>query len=186
MLFDQSDAESRVRKILEPLPRTDPVAAALRIELSLVHGRIEEAFALLEEAPQAHPQLARLRGRAALLRNDHAAAIRHFRSALSDVPFDRVSNSELGKALMLAGDRKAAEGYLARARRLDDVYNLINRISRPNRENQPPDLTRLGTACEDAGLRQEATGWYALAIAREPLDPLAQQGLYRLRNEANP
>ena len=181
LLFDQPDAESRVLGILEPFSDDDPQAAALRVELSLVHGRLEEAIALLKNAPEGCPQLARLRGRAALMRNDHAAAIRHFQESLGDAPFDRVSISELGKALVLAGDRPTAEGYLARARRLDDVYNLINRVSRPNRENQPPDLTRLGKACEAAGLIEEAEGWYSLAIAREPLDAVAQQALAGLR-----
>jgi tetratricopeptide (TPR) repeat protein len=183
LLFDQSDAESRVRAILEPLACDDPEAAALRVELCLVHGRIDEASALLDRAPEGSPRLARLRGRAALTRNDHRAAIRYFKEALGDAPFDRVSISELGKALVVAGDRAAAEGYVARARRLDDVYSLINRVSRPNRENEPPDLTRLGKACEAAGLREEATGWYALAIAREPLDSVAQQALSGLRRE---
>jgi tetratricopeptide (TPR) repeat protein len=183
LLFDQPDMEDRVLKILEPLPEGDPDAAALRVELNLVHGRIEAAIALLENAPHGHPRLARLRGRVALLRRDHAAAIRHFREALTGEPFDRVAMAELGKALVLAGDRPAAQEYQTRARRLDDVYSLINRVSRPDRENQPFDLARLGAACEAAGLREEEQGWYRLAIAREPLDAKAQQGLRRLRDE---
>ena len=43
LLFDHPDAEQRVLAILEPLPCDDPEAAALRVELNLVHGRIEEA-----------------------------------------------------------------------------------------------------------------------------------------------
>ena len=136
---------------------------------------------LLDDAPLGNPHLARLRGRAALARSDHRAAVRHFQEALGGAPYDRTSIAELGKALILAGDHRAAERYLARARRLDDVYNLINRVSRPNRENQPPDLTRLGKACEAAGLREEAMGWYSLAIAREPLDAVAQQALAGMR-----
>jgi tetratricopeptide (TPR) repeat protein len=181
LLFDQPDAESRVQAILEPLPCDDPEATALRVELFLAHGRLDEADALLEKTKQGGAQLARLRGRAALLRHDHGAAIRHFREALGDAPYDRVSISELGKALVLAGDRAGAERYLLRARRLDDVYNLINRVSRPERENGLTDLTRLGKACEAAGLLEEAEGWYRLAIAREPLDGVAQRGLAGVR-----
>jgi hypothetical protein len=70
---------------------------------------------------------------------------------------------------------------LTRARHLDEVYNLINRIKAPGSENQPPDLTRLGRACEAAGLVDEARGWFMLAIGRDPLDAQAQQALNRLR-----
>jgi hypothetical protein len=86
LLFDQPDAESRVQGILEPLAADDPEAAALRIEMSLVHGRLDEANALLEKGGQRCPHLARLRGRAALLRNDYHAAIRHFRDCLAMPP----------------------------------------------------------------------------------------------------
>jgi predicted Zn-dependent protease len=184
LLLDQPDKEGKVLEILAPMARDDPDAAALRVELNLVHGRVEAAIAGLEEAPRGHPRLARLRGRVALLRADHAAAIRHFREALTGEPYDRVAIAELGKALVLAGDRRAAQEYQMKARRLDDVYSLINRVSRPDRENQVFDLTRLGKACEAAGLRLEAQGWYGLAIAREPLDAEAQQGLRRLGDGA--
>ena len=77
-----------------------------------------------------------------------------------------------------------AEPYLARAKRLDDVYNLINRVRKPNQENRVTDLTQLGQACEAASLVDEAHGWYSLAITRDPLDSDAQRGFYRLRNDA--
>ncbi len=182
LLFDHPEEEERVLTTLAALPRDDPDAAALRIELNLVHGRIDAAIASLEQAPSGHPRLARLRGRVALLRNEPAAAIRHFREALSGQPYDRAVIAELGKSLILTGNRPAAQEYQTRARRLDDVYSLINRVNRPDRENQPFDLTRLGQACEAAELREEARGWYQLAIAREPLDAQAQQGLRRLRD----
>jgi tetratricopeptide (TPR) repeat protein len=118
------------------------------------------------------------------LRGDHSAAIRHFEAALTEIPYDRVSFTELGKALLLSGEKSTAEAYLARAKRLDDVYNLINRVSRPNQENQAPDLTQLGRTCEAAGLTDESRGWYMLAIAREPLNAEAQQALRRLQDRA--
>ena len=106
------------------------------------------------------------------MRGDHRAGIAYFRNALSDEPYDRVSLSELGKSLLLAGDKSAAQGYLDRARRLDDVYNLINRVRQAGQENQANDLTHIGSACEAAGLFDEARGWYLLAIGRDPLDAL--------------
>jgi tetratricopeptide (TPR) repeat protein len=182
LLLDAPEMESRVERTLEPLPPSDPEATALRIELKLNHGRIDEAMAMLRNAPEGHPRLARIRGQVALIRGDSAAAIRHFQDALSEEPYDRVSLSELGKALLLKGEKAAALGYLSRVRRLDEVYNLINRVSKPNSENQAPDLTQLGLACEAAGLRDEARGWYMLAISRHPLNSEAQRALHRLRD----
>ncbi len=184
LLVDAPDMESRVERTLEPLPDTDLEATALRIDLRLNHGRIDEAMAMLEAAPTGNAGLARLRGRAALMRGDRAAAIRHFTDALSEEPYDRVSLSELGKVLLIAGDKSAAEGYLTRARLLDDVYKLIVRVRQPSKENQAPDLTQLGRTCEAAGLHDEARGWYLLAIGRDPLDSVAQQALRRLREAA--
>ncbi len=181
LLIDHPGEEARVERVLEPLPEDDPEAQALRVELKLNHGRVDEALAMLAASAARHPHLARLRGRVALMRGDASSAIGHFRDALSDEPYDRVSNAELGKALVLQGDRPAAERYLTRARQLDEVYNLINRIKKPGSENQAPDLSRLGRACEAAGLLDEARGWYLLAIGRDPLDAEAQQALHRLR-----
>jgi tetratricopeptide (TPR) repeat protein len=180
LLVDAPEMESRVERTLEPLSHTDLEATALRIELRPNHGRIEEAMAMLKDAPAGHPELARLRGRVALMRGDHPAAIHHFQEALSNEPYDRVSLADLGKALLLSGDKTRAQAYLARARRLDDVYNLINQVRKPSEENQAPDLTLLGRTCEAAGLLDEARGWYLLAIGRDPLDAESQQALRRL------
>ena len=112
LLVDAPEVESRVERTLEPLPGSDADASALRVELKINHGHIDEAITLLERAPADHPHFARLRGRVALMRGDHAAAIRHFQNALSEEPYDRVSLSELGKVLLLKGDMSAAEGDL--------------------------------------------------------------------------
>jgi tetratricopeptide (TPR) repeat protein len=173
--------ESRVEEILQPLSAADPEAAAIRIEMKLNQGRIDEAVALLKDASGADPHLARLRGRLALLKGDVPAAIRFFQEALSEAPFDRVSLSELGKALLIKGDKAAAKEYMDRVKRLDDVYKLVNRISKPDQESQTPDLLELGKACQSAGLLDEARGWFTLAISRNPLDAEAQQALARLR-----
>ena len=180
LFVDIPDLESQFELAIAPLAAADAEATALRIRLKLNRGRIDEATALLDQAPAGHPKLARLRGQVAIMRGDHKAAIRHFQEALSDEPYDRVSLTELGKALLLTGEKTAAEGYLTRARRLDDVYNLINLVRDPGHENQGRDLARLGRACEAAGLNDEARGWYLLAIGHDPLDSESQQALRRL------
>jgi tetratricopeptide (TPR) repeat protein len=181
LLIDQPGERERVEWALEPLPADDPEAQALRVELRLNNGEVEEAVKLLDRETARNPALERLRGRVAMMRGDAVGAIRHFQAAIGDQPYDRVSNSELGKALLLRGDREGAARYLARAKQLDEVYNLINRTSKVERESQPADILHLARACEAAGLVDEARGWYTLAIARNPLDPEAQQALHRLR-----
>jgi tetratricopeptide (TPR) repeat protein len=181
LLLGQPGQEGRVEEVLEPLPPDDPDVLALRIEKELNRGRIDEATRMIAGTQADDPRLARLRARIALRRGERAAAVGYFRQALSDEPYDRVSNSELGKALLLQGSPAEAESYLDRARHLDEVYNLVTRIAKPQKDPQPPDLIRLARACESAGLIDEARGWYQLAIGQNPLDPEAQQGLRRLR-----
>jgi tetratricopeptide (TPR) repeat protein len=180
-LFNSPGMESRVEHILEPLPAADPEVAAVRIEMKLNQGKIDQALAMLKDTSGNDPHLARLRGRVALLAHDVPTAVHFFEEALSEEPFDRVSLSELGKALLLKGDKAGARQYMDRVKRLDEVYKLLNSVSKPERENQAPDLLALGKACEAAGLGDEARGWYTLAISRDPLDAEAQRALSRMR-----
>jgi tetratricopeptide (TPR) repeat protein len=179
-LLDQPGQADRVARLLDALPASDPDALALRVGLALHQGRLDEAEALLARGPDGHPGLARFRGRLALLRNDPKAAAAQFRLALSAEPYDRVSVFDLGQALALQGDEQAARPFLDRARRLNELYNLVVRVRSPDREDRPPDLTKIAAACEAAGLTEEARHWYALAVSRDPLDRAAQQGLFRL------
>jgi tetratricopeptide (TPR) repeat protein len=180
LLLERPDVESYIERILEPLQDSDPDALALRINLAFNLGRFDEAEAMLGRAPTDHPRIARIRGEMALRHHDLDSAIKHFRQALSSEPYDRVSPMQLAQALQLKGERAAADAYLDRVKRLNRVYNLIVRVRSPKRENQISDLAELGNACEDAGLNDEARGWYALAITMNPLDSDAQQALHRL------
>jgi tetratricopeptide (TPR) repeat protein len=181
LVLERPDVESYITRILEPLPTTDPDALALRINLAFNLGRIDEAEKLLIRAPIDHPRIARIRGEIALRRHDLDAAISHFREALSAEPYDRVSPMQLAQALKLKGDTPAAEAILERVQRLNRVYNLIIRVKSSKRENELTDLAQIGSAFEDAGLNDEARGWYTLAITSNPLDAEAQRGLRRLR-----
>ena len=180
LLLERPEVESYIERILRPLPGNDPDATALRINLAFNLGHYHEAETLLASAPTNHPRIARIRGEMALRRHDLDGAIQHFREALSGEPYDRVSPMQLAQALRLQGDEAPAKIYLDRVKRLNRLYNLIIRIRSPKRENQVTDLTELGTACEEAGLLEEARGWYTLAITINPLDPTAQQALSRL------
>ena len=91
LLVKSPGAEARLEQILEPLPRSDPEAAALLIESRFEHGRFDEAMAMLQDTPADHPKLARIRGRVSLMRGDVAAAIRYFQDALTEEPYDRVA-----------------------------------------------------------------------------------------------
>jgi tetratricopeptide (TPR) repeat protein len=179
-LLDQPDQETNVLQLLDALPKADPDALALRVSLALHLGRLDEARSLLEQAPPNHSALAKFRGRLAMIRHDPTAAVEHFRRALSDEPYDRVSNAELARALILDNKAEEAEVYATRARRLDEVYKLVIRIRSADQESMALDLTSLGSACALADLTEEARHWYALAVSRDPLDSRAQQGLYRL------
>ena len=179
-LLNSTGMQNRLEETLEPLPLSDPLAAALRIELKFNQGRVEEAESLLN-ASGDHPRLARLRGRVASRRHDYKAAIRYDQDALTTEPYDRVSFTELGQMLVLVGDSSTAEKYLAKAKRLNDLYNLINGVRQADRENRSSDLTEFGRTCEAAGLIDEASGWYQSAIRHDPLDAEAQQALRRLR-----
>jgi tetratricopeptide (TPR) repeat protein len=179
-LHDQAGQGERVLRILDALSATDADALAIRVSLAIHEGRIDDARSLLETGPVDHPGLARFRGRLAMLANEPTVAVEHFRRALSSEPYDRVALFDLGQALSLAGNKDEADLLLERAKRLNELYNLVVRVRSPDQANVPPDLIRLASACEASGLTEEARHWYLLAISRDPLDPKAQQGLFRI------
>jgi tetratricopeptide (TPR) repeat protein len=179
LLLERPEVESYIQRILEPLPDTDPDALAIRINLAFNLGRFAEAESMLAKAPSNHPRISRMRGEMALRRHDLDAAIGYFREALSAEPYDRVSPMQLALALQLKGDKAEADVYLNRVKRLNRIYNTINHMRSPKREDHFTDLAELGKVFEEAGLDEEAKAWYSLAIATDPLDGEAQEGLYR-------
>ena len=185
LLISQPGQENKAEQLLAPLPDEDPEALALRVELKLNQARSEEAVAMLSRTSIKTPPLSRIRGRISLMKGDFEAASQHFQDALTDEPYDRISIAELGKALLLKGDQARAKPYLDRAKQLDEVYRLVNQISKSDQPNQALDLNRLGKACEGAGLVSEARGWFLLSIGLNPLDSVAQRALNRLEGNPN-
>jgi tetratricopeptide (TPR) repeat protein len=177
------EVDAYISRILKPLRDDDPDALALRISFAFICGRYPEAEALLARAPDGHPRISRIRGELALRKHKTDEAIRYFQDALSGEPYDRASPMHLAQALKLRGDEKAAQAYLDRVQRLNRVYNLLIRVRSPSQQNQVSDLAELGTACREAGLNEEARGWYKLAITMNPLDSEAQRALGRLGPE---
>jgi len=185
LILARPDVESYIERILEPLPDSDLDALALRITLEFNLGRIDEAEKLLAKAGNAsHPRIARLLGEIALRRRDLDLAIDYFKQAQTAEPYDRISRMQLAQAYQLMGDKASADAILDRLEPLNRLYNLIIRVKSPKGENQVSDLAELGNACSDAGLCEEAEGWYRLAVSIDPLESNAQKGLHRLKHGA--
>jgi tetratricopeptide (TPR) repeat protein len=180
LVLERPEVDDYINRILEPLPQSDTDALALKIDRAFKRGRFAEAESLLAAAPPDHARIARLRGEMALRRHDLDAAIRSFEQALGNEPYDRVAPMRLALALQLKGDKRAADIYLERLKRLNRVYTLITASHSNQSRQKTSDLAELGEACEHAGLNDEARGWYMLAITARPLDPFAQAGLYRV------
>ncbi len=175
---DETDA------VLAPLPATDPDARAIRVRLALDRGDERLAESLLAVGADDHPELARLRGRLALVRRDGPAAVQHFRAANAAEPDDRDGLAGLGQALTMVGDTASAAPYLAVARDLDALGALIQRVKAGS---GPPDSKRLydlGVACQKARRLPEARAWFQLVVDLDPLDSDAQKALYRLKDRS--
>ncbi len=168
------------RAILEPLPDDDPDARALRARLALDLGDPEAAAESVAEGPEEHAELARLRGQLALARRDADEAVRQFRIAHRLEPDTRASASDLGRALVLAGQSEAARPYLETAKSLDTLATLLLRAEKLTGPEDRQMLFDLGAICRAVGRRPEARSWYLLALERDPLDREAQQALHDL------
>lgn len=169
----------RARELLRPLADDDPDALALRAQLALDRGDQEEASRLLAGSSRSHAGLARLRGLLALARRDAPAAVRELCLAYRLEPDDRQTIVSLGTALTLLGDRDAARAVQDAVGRLRTYDAIVSRLASPEAAG-PVLFGQIGTAAEAIGRRSEARAWYQLAIARDPLQAEAQQGLFRL------
>jgi tetratricopeptide (TPR) repeat protein len=169
----------RAREVLAPLGDNDPDALTLRARIALDRGEPEEAARLLAGPSASHAGLSRLRGLLALSRRDARAAARELVRAYRMEPDDRQTIVSLGVALTLLGDLEAARRFQAAVERRRAYDAIASRLDSPDAAG-PALFQRLGAAAEAIGRRAEARAWYGLAIARDPLQSEAQQGLFRL------
>ena len=176
--LDQADSTLRV------LPETDPDARAARARVALDRGELARVEVLLgtDTPGEVHPALARLRGRLALVRGDARSAIGHFRAALKAAPEDRDSQFGLGQALRLAGEPEAARPYAEAAGAHDRLEWLVQGARPPDRRSNPALLQSIAAACLALGRRDEARGWYQLALRHDPSNAALQQAVSRLES----
>jgi tetratricopeptide (TPR) repeat protein len=179
-------SRDEAERLLEPMPNVDPEARALRAQLALDAGDLERVERLLAGGPADHARLAQLRGQLALKAGDGAAAVRHFQAAYAVKPDDCVTLSGLERALRQTGQDKAAGPLLVRIRDYSAMPALVDRLLAAQAATDADLQRRLGSVCEAIGRRSEARAWYRLATTNNPLDPEAQQALFRLRPAAPP
>lgn len=170
--FDEAE------RVLAPLPETDLDARAVRVELAMEQGQVEEARELAGAVQDDHPRLNILRGQLALHGSKAEEAARCFRAALRVEPDNRDALRGLGLALQRLGSPEA-ERFLQFAARQDVLRRMIQ-DSVTTIKTDPKLFLKLGGACEAIGRADEARAWYQLAIRRDPLDVEAQQALVRL------
>jgi tetratricopeptide (TPR) repeat protein len=116
----------------------------------------------------------------ALSRNDADAAVRHFRAALKSAPDDRDTRFGLAQALRLAGQHEAARPHAEYARASDRLLWLVQRARPANRRQDPATLGAIAEACLALGRRDEARGWYRLAVSLAPDDLKLRTALFKL------
>jgi tetratricopeptide (TPR) repeat protein len=168
----------RAEEIIGPLPDSDPDARAIRAQLALDRHDPAVAEALIREGPADHPRLNALRGRMVLQRGEPARAAEYFGSALAREPGDRDAAQGLGIALQALRDPRASE-YLRIAALHDQAKRIIVECGQSPRIDVKV-LPRLGEICESLGRSEQARVWYRVAIAWNPEDSQAHQGLTRL------
>ena len=119
-------------EVLTVVPESAPDALAVRACIALDRGDDRAAEAILAEGPADHPELARLRGRFALVHHDAPAAVRYFpRRAYSALPDDRDTVFGLGSALAMVGDHAAAAPYLRDSKAYDTLGGALDLRGEP-------------------------------------------------------
>jgi len=177
-LYDEAD------RTLSELPEDDKEALLVRIMLDMDRHQEEHAEELLARGRADDPELARIRGRNALARRDGPDAVRWYRIAYDHDPGDRDTLFGLINALELCGDDADAVPLRRAARNLETFNTLMQRVSAPGGRNDVGLMKEMGSICTSLGFIPEARSWYKVAIARDPLDAVSQQALYRLNERA--
>jgi tetratricopeptide (TPR) repeat protein len=175
-----------VEVVLNCLPPFDPEVRAIRARIAETRGDGAEIERLTSDHPEEHPVLARMRASLDLSRRDLAAARKHLRAALAADPHNRSVLFQLGDTLTRSGDVEEGRRYVAAARAHDYLYDLFERLTEPGGRNDAGLLGQIAKTSLDLGLRDEARGWYLLALELDPSNQEIQKGVYRLEHEKAP
>jgi tetratricopeptide (TPR) repeat protein len=174
--------------VLSVLPDSDPDARAVRARMAIDRGDDEATEKLLADGPVDHPVLARLRGQLAYIRKDWKEAVHHLRLSYAAEPDNRNTLFMLGSSLRELGDVEGSKRYLEAAANQDRLNGLFQIAATFKTQRikfvKPEVLHELAVACEAANLIPEARAWYHLALGVDPVDRVAQQGLFRLNQQA--
>jgi Flp pilus assembly protein TadD len=170
--LDQAEAT------LLPLPESDADARAMRAEIAISRGNVEQAETLVQGGPSDHVRLNVIRGQlqAGYHKNPRQAAV-FFRAAVQQDPEDRDAIHGLGYALERLGDPEGKK--LIRIASLHDALTRTIKESVVTIKTDPKLFYKLGELCEGLERFAEAHLWYELAIRRDPTDEQAQKGLAR-------
>jgi tetratricopeptide (TPR) repeat protein len=182
-LLLQGGSTTKAEELLQKLPADNPDARALRARLAVDRGQVDRAKALLAEGPADHPGLARLRGRLALADHDAPTAVKHFLIAQKSEPHDRDTLYGLGHSYKALNDESSAGRYLKAAGEQDRLTSLLKKAYSGSGRADPKMPMALATACDKAGLPEQAIAWCNIAISRDPLNEEAQQLRFRLQGE---
>jgi tetratricopeptide (TPR) repeat protein len=179
VLHWQDDA----KEALAPLPDSDPDARALRVMIALDESDFDTAEKLLQGGIGDHADLARLRGRLALMRNHPETALAEFRKADAADPDRGDTCFYLAQSLQMLGHEDEAKPFFDKARKLERLEQLMKKAASREARKDPHMAHELGAACAAAGRFPEARAWYQVAITRDPMDQEAQKALSKLGQE---
>lgn len=167
-------------KSLEPLPESDPDAAALRAQIALDRNDADKARAILQATKADNFELSMLRAQMALAEGSLEEAEKQFRIAAKIDPDNRDAIVGLARVLAAVGKKDEAKVYQDRSTNLDKLATLVQEAARPGAERVADLPKRLGLACEAVGHLPEARAWWGVMADSNPLDSEAQQAIFRV------
>lgn len=165
---------------LAPMSADDPEVLSSRGQIAWERGDVDAVRQLVSGSDDDRADLSTLRGRLALRDRDFAAAADHFQTAVRLAPLDQTSLSGLAQALNQLGRRDEALAVSARLKSLTKLAELLGAMDPAVDGRNPRSLVSLGHACEAIGQPAQARAWFQLAVAIDPLDREAQEGLSRV------